>query len=123
MKISGKAREGLLTAAPGDPKEVGEEGLHPLGLGDSRDGLLYLPPAASETEHPLVLLLHGAGVNAWDIMGVLQDAAEKNDCALLAPDSREDTWDVLAGGFGPDVQFIDDALAHTFARCRWIRRG
>lgn len=35
---------------------------------------------------------------------------------LLAPDSRDRTWDVLLGGYGPDVDFIDRALAHTFGR-------
>ena len=118
MNVSGKARVGLLTATPGEPMEVGAEGLHPLGLGNARDGLLYLPPTAREREHPLILLLHGSGANARDIVGVLQHRAELNGCALLVPESRDYTWDVLTGGFGPDVQFIDEALAYTFARCR-----
>jgi phospholipase/carboxylesterase len=118
VNFSGAAREGLLRAKPGDPKEIGVEGLHPLGLGDSRDGMLYLPAAASETEHPLILLLHGSGADARDIVGLLRHAADQNACALLVPDSRDYTWDVLLRGFGPDVDFIDRALAYTFARCR-----
>jgi predicted esterase len=35
---------------------------------------------------------------------------------LLVPDSRQQTWDVLLGGYGPDVTFIDRALAQTFSR-------
>jgi phospholipase/carboxylesterase len=34
---------------------------------------------------------------------------------LLAPDSRAYTWDVVLGGFGPDVEFVDRALARAFS--------
>jgi phospholipase/carboxylesterase len=37
---------------------------------------------------------------------------------LLMPDSRGGTWDLLVGGFGPDVEFIERALRYTFDRCR-----
>ena len=37
---------------------------------------------------------------------------------VLAPDSREVTWDLALGGFGPDVAFLDEALQFTFDRCR-----
>jgi predicted esterase len=33
---------------------------------------------------------------------------------VLAPDSRDSTWDAIRGGFGPDVAFIDRALARVF---------
>jgi phospholipase/carboxylesterase len=37
---------------------------------------------------------------------------------FLAPDSRFSTWDLSnSGRFGPDVEFIDRALQHTFERC------
>jgi phospholipase/carboxylesterase len=36
--------------------------------------------------------------------------------AILAPESRGSTWDVLEGGYGPDITFIDRALAQTFSR-------
>jgi phospholipase/carboxylesterase len=32
------------------------------------------------------------------------------------PDSRDATWDGIRGGFGPDVTFIDRALARVFER-------
>ncbi|MFQ6096629.1 MAG: alpha/beta hydrolase [Armatimonadota bacterium] len=38
---------------------------------------------------------------------------------LLIPESRGSSWDLLRGGFGPDVAFLDRALEYTFARC-WI---
>ena len=36
---------------------------------------------------------------------------------LLSPSSRGRTWDVLLGGFGPDVEVIDSALTRVFERC------
>ncbi len=36
---------------------------------------------------------------------------------LLAPESRGRTWDVILGGYGSDVAFLDSALAAVVARC------
>ena len=37
---------------------------------------------------------------------------------LLTPDSRAISWDIVSTGrYGPDVEFIDLALRHTFDRC------
>lgn len=35
---------------------------------------------------------------------------------LLAPSSQQGTWDVIRGGYGPDVLLIDKALEQTFSR-------
>ncbi len=48
----------------------------------------------------------------------LLSVADDTGVILLVPDSRGETWDVLVGGYGPDVAFIDDALTSAFARCR-----
>ena len=94
-------------------------GLHALGLAgaDSRDGLLYVP-TGYDTTHPapLVMLLHGAGGAARGGIDPLLPLADANGLLLLAPDSRLLTWDIIMGGYGPDVAFIERALAHTFAR-------
>src|SRR3954471_22650498 len=118
LQASANSRKGLLTAHPVEPTELGAPGVHPHGLGDGRDGILYLPPEARERPHPLIVLLHGSGADARDILGVLRHRAEKDDCALLVPDARQYTWDVLLGGFGPDIAFLDRALSYTFSRCR-----
>eukprot|EP00877_Chromochloris_zofingiensis_P000397 jgi/Chrzof1/10358/Cz04g39010.t1 len=55
----------------------------------------------------------GTGVSALATFGDLSNLADKR-CILLAPDSRGRTWDMIRGGFGPDVRFIDQALAHVF---------
>jgi phospholipase/carboxylesterase len=33
---------------------------------------------------------------------------------VVAPESRKRTWDVIEGGYGPDVAFIDQALTKVF---------
>ena len=38
-------------------------------------------------------------------------------CSRRRPDSRGPPWDVLEGGYGPDVAFLDRALELTFSRC------
>ena len=49
-------------------------------------------------------------------MSLLSGLADAAGLVLLAPPSRRQTWDVIMGGFGPDVAFIDAALEATFAR-------
>jgi phospholipase/carboxylesterase len=44
--------------------------------------------------------------------------ADEDDLIILAPPSREASWDVRYGGFGPDVAFIDRALGFVFSRYR-----
>jgi phospholipase/carboxylesterase len=111
-----------LTARPGDPTEVPEAGVSALGLdlgiGD-RDGILYVPAGYSpDTPAPLFVALHGAGGRGSSWSG-FYPAAENRSMILLAPDSRSGTWDLVArAAFGPDVDFLDRALAYTFARCR-----
>lgn len=106
-----------LTARPGTPgDEPLSPGLHGLGLGQGRDGMLFVPPGLrSDRPAPLVVSLHGAGSrgSAAASAGLLQ-AAEASGTLVLAPDSRGRTWDVLTGGFGPDVDFIDAALDRVF---------
>ena len=46
-----------------------------------------------------------------------RDFADRQGMLVLAPDSRAATWDMVLGGFGPDITFIDQALAWVFERC------
>jgi predicted esterase len=61
-------------------------------------------------------MLHGAGGDAQGGISPFFDLAEETGLVLLAPESRGRTWDVLVGGYGPDVEFIDRALERTFDR-------
>src|SRR5947209_3459130 len=93
---------GRLTARPSSPAGVSTPrpawtpGVHALGLGGRRDGLLAVPPgAAGGTQLPLVLALHGAGGNGQQMTALLEAAAAARGVLVLAPDSRGVTWDVI----------------------------
>lgn len=93
-------------------------GTAPLGLGQARDGLVHVPASVrADTPAPLVLMLHGAGSSASDVLPIVQDCADAHATVVLAPDSRGATWDLLERGFGPDVSFIERALETVFAAC------
>jgi predicted esterase len=86
-------------------------------LGSTRDGLLYVPAGYGAGKRaPLALTLHGAGGNARSGISHFLHLADEAGVVLLAPESRGRTWDVLMGGYGPDVEFIDRALEWAFDR-------
>jgi phospholipase/carboxylesterase len=60
--------------------------------------------------------LHGAGGDARSGISDVLDLADEAGLILLAPESRGRSWDVLVGGYGPDVVFIDRSLGQTFDR-------
>ena len=107
-----------LLARPGQPKDEARPGLYSLILGEERDALLYVPDGyRPEQPAPLVLSLHGAGGDETAGLYPLHELADEAGLILLAPASRGRTWDVVLGGFGPDIDFIDRALNATFDRC------
>ena len=112
------AEVGRLLARPGRPAGSASPGLQLLSLEAGRDGLLYVPAGyQADRAVPLVLMLHGAGGAAWGGLDPFLPLADAAGLILLAPDSRGRTWDVILGGYGPDVAFIDRALAEAFRRC------
>ncbi len=65
----------------------------------------------------MVLLLHGAGGHARQGLDLLRSLADAAGLLLLAPASREHTWDFLVGRrYGPDLALIDRALEQMFSR-------
>lgn len=109
--------KGRLTARPRQVKTAGPSGLQQLKLEGGRDGLIYVPAMyRADRSSPLLLMLHGAGGNARHSLPLLQHFADKAGLILLIPDSRAQTWDVIAGGYGPDVTYIERALEQTFSR-------
>ena len=93
-----------------------QPGLSRLSLGDARDGWLYVPSSYAGAASPILVLLHGAGGTGanWT---AFHARAETRGLILLMPDSRAATWDLVQGRVGPDVEFLDQALEATFARC------
>ncbi len=114
---NGRAAErGRLTARPLNAgTSVSEPGLRALRLDEARDGVVYLPDRAGSGPMPLIVMLHGAGGDAAGMVELLRGQADAEGIALLFPDSRAATWDVIRGDYGPDVDFIDKALAKLFA--------
>jgi phospholipase/carboxylesterase len=90
-------------------------GRHLLGLDSRRDGALLVPDGLDPLRPaPLLVALHGAGGVATHIIDLVAQQAQAHGIIVLAPESRGPTWDVIRGGYGPDVAFIDRALAKVF---------
>lgn len=110
--------EGRLLSRPGQPTESVSPGMHSLGPEGGGDAILYVPAGyRPEVPTPLVLSLHGAGGNERSGLYPLQELADEASLILVSPASRGRTWDVILGGFGPDIAAIDRFLAAAFARC------
>lgn len=109
---------GRLLARPRTPTTLAGAGLQSLGMGGGRDGQLFVPQNHVVTEQlPLLILLHGAGQSSGLWFGSYANRGETNRIVMMAPDSRDRTWDIALGGFGADVAFIDQALNRVFDRC------
>ena len=110
-----------LTARPPATTPAGVQwspGEHVLDLGPGPEVLLHVPTGLSEdTPARLVLALHGAGGDARGGLAPLAPTADAHGLLLLAPASQGSTWDVITGGWGPDVRRIDEAMAEVFASC------
>lgn len=121
-KVSGRTEphSGALRARPSvhSPDDGLPPGLHPVGPATASDGFLYVPLGyRPTTPAPLVLMLHGAGGDARNGLAPLLHLADSAGLVLLAPGSREETWDVIMGEYGPDVDFIDQLLGDAFRLC------
>ena len=80
------------------------------------DAVAYAPAASCSGPVRLVLSLHGAGGSARHGLDLLLPIADACELLVVAAGSRQSTWDVLTGGFGPDVQRIDALLAEVGSR-------
>ena len=61
-----------------------------------------------------MVLLHGATQAPERVLPVLRADAERDGFLLLAPKSRDYSWDIIGGGFGPDIATLDRLLAEVF---------
>ena len=89
----------------------------PLGLGrGGRDGVIQMPSNMPDGKVPLLVYLHGASGNGAGQLRRIGPPADHAGVAVLAPDSRNGTWDAIRDGFGEDVEFLNRALAFVFER-------
>lgn len=113
------AAQGRLSARPiiQNDRPATPSSIQTLNIGTIRSGLISIPPGYSpDRPAPLLVLLHGAGGEAKQAIGWLQQVADEAGLILLAPQSHKATWDRIGGDYGPDVQRIDDALSEVFRR-------
>ena len=114
------------TAPAGDPRLTArpktgvvtslKSGSLGLGGGGERDGVIQMPAAAADGTVPLLVFLHGATQSGAGMLRRIGPAADRAGVAVLAPDSRDTTWDAIRTGFGDDVAFLNRALEHVFSR-------
>jgi phospholipase/carboxylesterase len=114
-----RASDGRINARPHPPTKSVKAGLQPMGLDPDRDALLYVPKSyRADVPAPLALLLHGAGQAADELMDPMQPLADETGMILVAPKSREASWDIRYGAFGADVVFINNMLERVFDEVR-----
>lgn len=108
-----------LTARPDrNAKTTVGPGVHPLGLTEgARDGVLVVPKGL-QGRVPLLVMMHGAGGDSQRTMRKVIPLAEKYRFVAMLPDSRDISWDAIRGGYGVDVEFIDEALRSVFGQVR-----
>jgi phospholipase/carboxylesterase len=108
------ADDGRLSVRPHVGVKTTVQGTRALELGRARDAILQVPATASGVPLPLFVLLHGAGGSGEGVLRRLGTAPDDAGVVVLAPDSRDSSWDAIRGGFGPDVVFVNRALERVF---------
>ncbi|GIH81423.1 alpha/beta hydrolase [Planobispora longispora] len=106
------ARHGRLAARPAANPATAEPGTHRL----DGQALLRVPAVSGDGPFRLAVVLHGAAGTAEQALGWLSPHSDAAGLLLLAPQSVASTWDVIVGGYGPDVARLDAALEEVFAR-------
>jgi len=105
-RLTARPRNGVKTAATGEIK---------LGLDSERDAVLQIPKNAGQSPLPLFVMLHGATQSSDEMFWYLGSTYEEAGIAVLAPNSRDTTWDAMGGdGFGIDVEYLNRALERVF---------
>jgi phospholipase/carboxylesterase len=111
---AGLASDGRLTARPRSNIKTTAIGQITLNLDHGRNAILQIPANASSTSQPLLLMLHGATQNADTMFWYLGATPDETGVVVLAPNSRDTTWDAIGGSFGEDVAVLNQALERVF---------
>lgn len=110
--------DGKLTARPypGVTTTPADRIVVAVDSGDpNRNAILQFPKTETRAPVlPLLVMLHGATQSAEDMFWYLDSAYEEAGVAVLAPKSRDTTWDAIGGSFGPDVEYLNRVLEGTF---------
>jgi len=108
-----------LTARPGKNDKNVTTTLTSGALGlprGERDGVVQMPSKPRDGKLPLLLFLHGATQAGAGMLRRIGPPADEAGVVVVAPDSRDTTWDAIRGSFGEDVAHLNKVLEHVFAR-------
>ena len=117
--LAQSSKTARLKARPTKVLEPATPGLDTLDVSPTRDAYIYVPRGYDPNHRaPLLVLLHGATQSAdlWTRSSELFTLADSLGMVLLIPNSQDRTWDLMIGGFGPDVRVLDSALTLVFHR-------
>ena len=109
--------DGRITARPGvAPTTPIAPGIHDLVVTGSDQFCWMIVPTGYDHARawPLALFFRGAITPARNYMDNFKPIADDLGIIILAPEATGRTWDLVLGGFGPDVNFIDRALHTAF---------
>lgn len=105
--------DGRITARPGlAPTTSMAPGIHDLVVGNTDRYCWLVVPSGYEPSRawPLTLFFRGAITPAREYLDSFRPIADELGVIILAPEAGSRTWDLILGGFGPDVDFINMAL-------------
>src|ERR1044072_1364241 len=111
----GFPNDGRLSARPRTDVKTSATVKISLGVNSDRDAVLQIPKSAGSSPLPLLVMLHGATQSSDEMFWYLGTAHEEAGIAVLAPNSRDTTWDAMGGeGLGIDVDYLNRALERVF---------
>ena len=108
----GTGSDGRLSARPRPNARTSVSGQLKLDS-DSGPAILQMPKDFN-SPLPLLVMLHGAGQEPEDMFWYLGSTPDETEVAVLAPKSRDHTWDGISDEFGPDVTGLNRLLAQVF---------
>lgn len=93
-----------------------------LDVGSPRAAILYVPKmaalrSAQGTGSPLLVFFHGATQGPERMIEHLRPLADEHGVIVLAPASRDVTWDAIRGQAGVDTAATERALAIVLGSC------
>ena len=108
------AKDGRLASRPAPPTLPAPA---PGAFIQLRGGaMLYVPKTfVAASTMPLLVMLHGAGGDALSIARDHAPSADARGFLVLAPKSRNATWDLHHMPESDDANIVDDALDQAFA--------
>jgi phospholipase/carboxylesterase len=109
--------DGRITARPGvAPTTAMVPGIHNLAVTGSDQFCWLIVPEGYDPSRawPLALFFRGAITPAREYLDAFKPIADELGLLIMAPEAAGRTWDLILGGFGPDVDFINAALHATF---------